>query len=182
MPIGKFTNNLRVLGTVLLQPRFVLASDTHATTEGHVAIYDLCCYLKHVGAQGSTTASAILILVAWGHGDVLIVMPQRAMSGSRFLLRQWAILMSMVCTLETMLMSIVCADAWDYVDVCGPFYLQTPCVSPWPMLLLTVKCKDAPFAMELMTADSQLRKKKRHRSILFQPLPRPHCTPTTLKK
>jgi hypothetical protein len=49
------------------------------------------------------------------------------------------------------------------------------------MLLLTVKCKDAPFAMELMTADSQLRKKKDIEVFCSNPYPDPTAPQPPLK-
>lgn len=59
--------------------------------------------------------------------------------------------------LETMLRSMVCADARGHVDICCPWCHQKPCGSSWSMFPLTVKGKEASFAMVLMTVDSQLR-------------------------
>lgn len=47
----------------------------------------------------------------------------------------------------------------ETVDVCGLCCWQKPCRSPWLLLSLTVKVKKTTFAMLLMAANSQLRKK-----------------------
>lgn len=66
-----------------------------------------------------------------------------------------------------------CACVWSML--CS---LQKSCVSPWPMLLQTMKVKKATFAVVLMAADSLLRERERHRRFLWQPLspssPFPH--------
>jgi hypothetical protein len=43
---------------------------------------------------------------------------------------------------------------WDHVDAHGPSCHQKPKGSPWSMLLLTVKAKEATYAMPLLTIDS----------------------------
>lgn len=40
-----------------------------------------------------------------------------------------------------------------HVDVCGLYSHQKPCGSSWSVLLLTIKGKEAPFVVVLMTAD-----------------------------
>ncbi|MEJ1278465.1 CD82 antigen [Cricetulus griseus] len=59
---------------------------------------------------------------------------------------------------ETMFRSMACADTRDCVDVHGPCCHQRSCGSPYSMLLLTVKDKEATFVVTSKTADSELRK------------------------
>lgn len=58
---------------------------------------------------------------------------------------------------ETTLMSVACAEAEGHVDVCGLYCCQKPRGSPWSLLPLTIKGKEASFAVVLMITDSQLR-------------------------
>lgn len=67
----------------------------------------------------------------------------------RLVLQQRAIWVS-VLPPEIMLRSLTHADIRPS---------QCPCVSPWSMFPLTVKGKKATFAVVMMTADSQLRKR-----------------------
>lgn len=68
------------------------------------------------------------------------------------------------------MVAVVCAGTRDYtgpwdklmldkVDVCGPCCQQISRESPWLVLRLPVKSKEASFALLLMTTDSELRKR-----------------------
>lgn len=63
--------------------------------------------------------------------------------------------------LVVMLVLMACPDNGHQIDVSGSYFHQNPCGTLWSVLSLTVKDKEAAFAMALITADSGLRKSRR---------------------
>lgn len=59
---------------------------------------------------------------------------------------------------ETMLKPVAHADAEDYVDVHDVCCCKKSCESPWSLLPLTAKLKEAALAVISMTADWQFQK------------------------
>lgn len=64
----------------------------------------------------------------------------------------WSIL-----ALETTLRSMAYADPGENVDACGPCFLQKSYISPWSILIRSLRGKETTFTTVLLTADSQLR-------------------------
>lgn len=120
----------------------------------------------------------------WDHGDARSMLLLRAMSGPGVLLSwvlcwcPWPLL-----PLRAMIEVLASAVAKDNIYGNGVCYHQRPrdlcclqksCVGPWSMLPLTVKGKEATFAIVLVTTDSQLRK----RDMEGQPIPPAYSIPS----
>lgn len=87
----------------------------------------------------------VVYAATWSHVDV---------SGPCCQQEPWS-----YCSWESVLMPTVCSATGDCAEVPGRCCHQKPCESPWSMLLMHGKGKEMTFAMVLMTANSQLRKR-----------------------
>lgn len=146
----------------------------HVGPGGHVRVYDLCCHPRPCWSFLPAEATMRFTVCTSPEDCVTIQMgtvcaPSRGhvvVHGLCYHRRVcwclWSVLLP-----EAMLISMVLAEGC--VDVRGPCCQQKLCGSPWSMLPLTLKGKQASFVVVSMTADSQLRmlKKKKLKESIY---------------
>lgn len=160
----------------VLSPEAMLMTVAYAATKGHDTVHGLSCSHGLCWCSWSflpaEATKRCMVCAAEGCVDIQMCMvcaPSRGHVDVHGLCyhRRLCWCLWFVLLPETMLMSMVLAEG--LVDVRGPRCQQKLCGSPWSLLPLTLKGKQASFVVVSVTTDSQLKKKiKKKANIVGQ--------------